>query len=308
MKFPRPKFSLRTLLILVLLIGGAGGLYMVWEPWVVVWHTDPWAQSSQFSKDGKRLLAMNRGDGVRVYDASDGKVLLQLEATNHLVDSARFSENDIIVTGTNIRRFNGTTGKLIAEEEYQYTPSTLDPETLAAGNSLKSLIQRTGHSWPSEAILSPDKRKLLVFHVEIMSLFDLNHKAVCWTKRSAPLTSTTPCFSRDGDRILGTIDFTNSSQIYDGHTGRQLVELGDPSERYGFAEPFGGFHATYSPDGQYIATSWGNGLRLWKKQRVEGWAGLAARPEFLLTIIFGIGLCWSLANDWKLWRRSASDT
>jgi hypothetical protein len=33
MKFPKPKFSLRTLLILVLLIGSAGGLWYRWAPW-----------------------------------------------------------------------------------------------------------------------------------------------------------------------------------------------------------------------------------------------------------------------------------
>src|SRR5258708_254927 len=56
----RPRFSLRTLLLLTLLIGGAGVLYVKREPWqmAAVLKTEyPTVSQLQFSRSGRKLLA-----------------------------------------------------------------------------------------------------------------------------------------------------------------------------------------------------------------------------------------------------------
>jgi len=62
---PRLRFSLQTLILVVLLVGSAGGLWWRWEPWgfertfqlePVVPNSSPPIASTQFTTDGKRLL------------------------------------------------------------------------------------------------------------------------------------------------------------------------------------------------------------------------------------------------------------
>jgi WD40 repeat protein len=76
-----PRFSLRTLLVLVLFLGSGGLLRVHWEPWylahiLAVQHAG-WA-SATFSPDDSRV-ASSGSDGIaRVWDASNGSFLTEV--------------------------------------------------------------------------------------------------------------------------------------------------------------------------------------------------------------------------------------
>ena len=56
--FPRLRFSLRTLVIAVLLVGSAGGLWWRWEPWAEKWQLPSFAVSAAFSPNAKFVAAV----------------------------------------------------------------------------------------------------------------------------------------------------------------------------------------------------------------------------------------------------------
>lgn len=73
MKFPRPRFSLRTLLILSLLIGSAGGLWFHWEPWTVTrLSSNSLDDLPVFSADSRQLAGYS--GSLHVWDTSSGAV------------------------------------------------------------------------------------------------------------------------------------------------------------------------------------------------------------------------------------------
>jgi len=74
MRFPFRRFSLRTLLLAVLLIGSAGGLYYRWQPWAKAASVDGFA--SQFSADLRYSATFNQ-------DLSDTKTISVRDTFNN---------------------------------------------------------------------------------------------------------------------------------------------------------------------------------------------------------------------------------
>ena len=98
-------------------------------------------------------------------------------------------------------------------------------------------------------------------------------------------------FSPDGRRIV-TASRDKTACIWDAAGGKSLTTLEGHSEWV--------LSATFSPDGMRIVTaSDDDTARVWKRRRrPEYWWGVAWLPEFWLTVALGVGLVWSIYQDW----------
>ena len=93
MKFRWLRYSLRTLVIAVLLAGSASGLWWRWEPWHEYWHIESSVTSATFSPDARFVAVLSSGFNVEQplaplrYDAE----LILLEVSTQAV-YRRFNE------------------------------------------------------------------------------------------------------------------------------------------------------------------------------------------------------------------------
>ena len=63
--------------------------------------TDDWILSVEFSKDGAKIVSGSYDKSVRVWDASTGAALQQLNGDTHCVSSVAFSHDGMhIVSGS----------------------------------------------------------------------------------------------------------------------------------------------------------------------------------------------------------------
>ena len=76
-----PRFSLRSLILLIVLISSGTGLWYRWEPWrpglVLEGHSAS-VNFAAFSPDGKRIVTASGDTTARVWDAAGGKSLAVL--------------------------------------------------------------------------------------------------------------------------------------------------------------------------------------------------------------------------------------
>jgi WD40 repeat protein len=90
----RIRFSLRTLLILVLLVGSAMGLWWKWTPWVLERSLEKHVQRTwavAFAPNGRLIAAAGDDDEVRVWDAGTGALLTILRGHEARLHSVAFS-------------------------------------------------------------------------------------------------------------------------------------------------------------------------------------------------------------------------
>src|SRR5436853_405094 len=74
---PRFRFSLRTLLLAVLLIGSGTTLWWNWEPWVLERRIASRHAQVSFSPDGKFLLGTGHGLIMDVWNVETGEQLVK---------------------------------------------------------------------------------------------------------------------------------------------------------------------------------------------------------------------------------------
>ena len=95
----RPRFSLRTLCVFLLLVTSGVGLWWHWEPWYCVRsvneHTGP-VYRAQFSRDCMRVLTHSEGEEplARVWDGETGQMLAAMERSACYTDCAAAFSHD----------------------------------------------------------------------------------------------------------------------------------------------------------------------------------------------------------------------
>jgi WD40 repeat protein len=114
MRFSLRRFSLRTLLLAVLLIGSAGGLYYRWEPWACVHVLGGHSLEVMpcFNKDYSKIVTSDtRGPKkAAVWDLNSGMELMSIPIKND-VDYASYRCNEKLLSIWEDRLVDAETGK-----------------------------------------------------------------------------------------------------------------------------------------------------------------------------------------------------
>lgn len=166
---------------------------------------------------------------------------------------------------------------------------------LETGNDVKI---RTDHGGKIKtAAYSRDNKQILTGSVDgTACIWDVasGKKIVSFLGHTADVSCVE--FSADEERIL-TASYDHSVRIWN-REGLLLATL------HGHRD--GVYSAHFSPDGQHILTASNDQTcRLWRRNRPEYAYGIAALPEFWLTLFLAGALIWSLRRDWRTIGRSA---
>jgi len=100
----RIRFSLRTLVIFVLLLGSGMGLWWKWTPWVLERSLEKHVQRTRavaFAPNGRLIAAAGDDNEVRVWDAGTGELLAILRGHEATIHSVAFSpDSSRVVTAS----------------------------------------------------------------------------------------------------------------------------------------------------------------------------------------------------------------
>jgi WD40 repeat protein len=228
-------------------------------------HTGP-VTGVAFSPDGRRLATAGPGGPAKVWDANTGQELLTLRGHTDGVASLAFSAD----------------GRRLATAGYrERTVKVWDADS---GQELLSFKGNTGEAM--SVAFSPDGRRLAArpfvsqrlvtdgstkYFDRGIKVWDVSTGQELLTIEGLPLRGSGLIFSPDGQRLY------SAGKVWDASTGQELLSI-----------PGGGPRATFSPDGQRLATSSGGGMEL-----VRVWD--ARTSQELVTLKAGSGSVQSVA-------------
>ncbi|HET7538453.1 MAG TPA: WD40 repeat domain-containing protein [Polyangiaceae bacterium] len=193
------------------------------------------APHASFSPDGTRVVTA-LGDGTaRIWDATSGKLLLELKGHTARVSSVRFSSD----------------GTRVATASWDQTARIWD------ATSGKSLLELKGHSANVMSIgFSPDGTRVVTASWDRTArIWDAaSGKPLHALDDTAPLTAA--AFSPDGTRVVTIPWEDNTAHVWDAVSGRSLAELTGHAAWVSTA--------VFSPDSARVLTgSWDQTARLW---------------------------------------------
>jgi len=256
----RIRFSLRSLLLCVLLIGGAAMLYRNFAPWVLVTKISGVnAGTLSFSGDGKRLVtstlresrrpgeAENVDPTAQVWDVSTGERLAVLQGHSGQVNGAQFSRDGKYILSFSVdgiaRLHDGRTYQpmpLVIPFENSFGGACLAPSGRWVATSSKNAMCRI-YSVPDgkevEAFATPSPNagqfNFLAFNrdetlITGIYLFDDAQTYRCKGGERAATTPLKPSHivgGTDGDWIYSKNETT--IRISDAATGNTLFTLND---------------------------------------------------------------------------------
>jgi hypothetical protein len=277
----RVRFSLLTLIFFVLLAGSVMGLWFRWEPW--------------------------RLKEVRIAENSS--------PTASAARGMRFS---------------------CYYEDAKVQANVIDGVLMLSGDGNKTSTKCDGQSAPIGLHdQSPRAQRIVgVGEDGIVRIWDEAGRAVAQLSRRLPGTANVK-FSENGERIITTCD-DGSACLWDTESGALLHELRghtaevncgifspDDTRVYTLSEDctvrewdvatgaltgrirtvgsYGAVHLSFVDDGLIIECG-GDAYQHWVRCRPSYPGGVAALPEFWLTIVFSAALLWSLRRDWRTLR------
>ena len=85
------------------------------------------------------------------------------------------------------------------------------------------------------------------------------------------------------------------------HDGSARVWTTNTAEEVALLKSLKGklFSAAFAPTGKTIVITGEKKGQVWLQRRPESALGAAVLPEFWLTLLFGLGVAWSVWKDWR---------
>ena len=307
----RSAFSLRTLLLFVLLCGSSATLWWHWSPWVLehtlVGHSKT-VTDAQFSPDGQRVITKSNDRSARVWDIETGRQIAEFNAakTNgewHPSPDARrivtidlkpsearlhkFTEDIEVIaqlwdaeTGKQIAQLNDVVfgvfsrdGRLLFTTSFERRSLIWDAQTGRQVSELTGL-----HEKILNATFSPDGKRLVsVSKDKTARLWDCEsgRQLIVFTEHRGPVFSAT--FSSDCRRIAtGSEDKT--VRVWNADSGGQLLELGG----HEFTPT-----AVFSSNGRFIVTTSREEIaRVWNASTGEQISALKGHTDRITAATF----------------------
>ncbi|MCY3021328.1 MAG: WD40 repeat domain-containing protein, partial [Planctomycetota bacterium] len=237
------RFSLRTLVIGVLLAGSSYGVWFRWNPtWQVERRLGGAVSRVIYSADGTRLLTTGN-DGGYLWDSATGKQLAALTTPQQRVWAAVLSPaGGRIVTVSAATPAAGSWGV-----------HTWDVET---GRELSAF---TCVDNPQSLVLSPAGGRIATSgHNNVVRIWDAATGTELAALAGQERIRRAVCFSGDGSRLI-THGGDPMQRVWDAATGKELLELKGHEGRDGWVND-----AAFSPDGRFIVTASGDATaRVW---------------------------------------------
>ena len=254
----RPRFSLRTLMIAVLLIGSAMTLCFHWEPWVPGLVIPNVVTNASFSPDGRRVLVASVEGAVRVHDAFNGKILVTVARHGYEFEPFAFTPDGraFLAMRLDSRPTKEWQADDSGKREYviDYHPSTRVFDA-ATGSELRTLPLIGLCARPA---FSPDGKRLVVMGAKAScQVIDFYSGIALVALKDAVSREGgvfCPRYSPDSKRIAVANGRDNVLRIYDAESGELLLV---PKVNYPTFVDF-------SPDGGRIVTRESGGVvRVW---------------------------------------------
>jgi len=310
-----PRFSLRTLVIFLLLVTSGVGLaysYRLWVKCLTIRLAPDWRRNARMSRDGTRIVTFGISSKARVWSAENGECLHVLSGHNGLVNHAEFSrDGSMIVT-------SGEDGKAIVWDA-------------ATGRRVQTFDVGSFY-W---AALSPSGKSVLTSPFALWSvetgkvITGFPPGTLCW-------------FPAEGDHVVCRQPDSGVWSLYDAATGERLgivrrEEFGGPpvlrdpttqeviqsmstlevlqaalANGMELEDALGGEDAadralaalpgqylghSVRPDDLVILVGSAEGVTVMRYRPPRGRWGLGARVEFWLTVVFAGLFVWSAVRD-----------
>ncbi|HEY3322503.1 MAG TPA: hypothetical protein VGP72_18725 [Planctomycetota bacterium] len=257
------RFSLRTLVIGVLLIGSGMGLWWRWEPWVIHCAVETGGcEFPSFSPDGN-YVGFSRKT-VTVVDCNKGRVIARHELAWDYVYPPFWSTDSRWLfllrpkPGSRLADLGPEDGLL-----WDMRAWTTLPIATGDGKSFSPTEEGAKRGYRAEQF-----------------------------PKNEPWFSRNPCEARDGRAIMWRALGVYLYSSPDSPEGTWLAVLMPHGNKVRW-------RGAISDDGDWIVTD-GEGAEqayIWHRRRPEYWWGIAWLPEFWLTVVFSVGLVWSVWRD-----------
>jgi hypothetical protein len=270
-RWPRIRYSLRTLLLFTLLAGSGMGVWFKWEPWerlcmiqtnqkeLTAMSGSPWACFPAISKDNSKILACDIWGELHLFEIQNGR---ELWSTAYDMSTTFY--------GTSCCCILQFSGEQTVEANYFNSNS----------NEVYRFDLKTGKQLP---------------HMNAGSVTGKD-KSDCIFSDGGSMKTYTP----DGKKFAtwGFPSQTSAIEIGDSSSGNLLAIIGGE-------ETSGVIGMRFSEDGSRLAAACWNTALIYHRRRPEYWWGLAWLPEFWLALIFSGAFIWSVRRDRReLYRRN----
>jgi len=240
-----PRFSLRTLVIFLLLVTSGMGLWWHWEPWVcesvATYDDGDWPSAFAISSDGSRVLSTTRSSrgAASIRDSATGRELRRLNRRN--------------TTRTVCAEFSPDGGSVVCGEVFCFT-SVYDTRTGELARSVGGVGDSGHRGGVRSTVFSPDGLRVATLGEDSeLRVWNLQTRE-CQLRVRDVASSGGVAFSPDGSRLV-YVSGSDRMRVIDADDGRCLKEMPTTTAE---SRAFSPSSVSFSPDGRRVVV--GSGL------------------------------------------------
>ena len=274
----RLRYSLRSLLIFILLVNSACLLWLHWKPWTLQTtlkgHTEQ-VNNAVFSPDGTRVVTGSHDFTACVWDVINGESVFALEPAIPDMMPGRKSPVNLSWVESTYAGPGFRSLKYLLHAEYSKNGKWIITTTVIDGKD-------SSQAWDAENGKLQDRLPPSALGKRAMT-----HPLFPWTRFGA-------CVAEAGHN--GTVIISQDLEIPIPGTWKTLYTWRAHESRV--------LYLQFSNDGKRLVTRGFYGpAKIWRYRHPEQWWGVLFLPAFWATALLSIALAWSLLRDRRILRQ-----